>query len=35
MQDGDVLPFDLERRRFWFVGPSNNKIVFIDAGDNR
>src|SRR5271168_2085476 len=27
MQDGDVLALDFERRRFWFVGPSNNEIV--------
>jgi hypothetical protein len=32
VQNGDVLAFNLEGRRFWFVGPPNDEIVFVDAG---
>ena len=34
VQDGDVFALDLERRRFWFVGPPNDEVVFVDAGDD-
>src|ERR1700683_2288958 len=33
VQNGDVLAFDLEGRRFWFAVPTNDEIVFVDAGD--
>src|ERR1700677_2283319 len=34
VENGDVLPLDLVRQRFWFIGPSNNEIVLVDAGDD-
>jgi hypothetical protein len=28
-----VLPLHLQGRRFWVVGPANDEVVLVDAGD--
>ena len=33
VQDSDVLPLDLQGRRFWVVGPANDEVGLVDAGD--